>query len=358
MNKNTSVGIMTFHWATNYGAVLQAWALQQYIKELGYNVEIINYVPSNYKINLFRCFKTRHLKKFINRYKEYRKEKKIRVFRKARLNVSPKEYNSKIVLKNSPPLYDIYVSGSDQIWNPFFTMNGQKGITLSYYLDFAPHDRRRIAFSSSFGLKEIPDSVKSVIVSELKKYYRISTRETEGVKILESININAVTTIDPTLLLDAKDYYSLFEAKQQPQNNLFTYFIHNQKETALGLISYIKDKYQLNEYPDEELIIEKWLERISNSRIVITNSYHCLIFCLIFHVPFYIVDVDGVDMSPRITTLLKTVNLEERFLHLPLSPQNIQNCSVMDNILWKDVDTRLNSARTYSKRYLQKALSL
>ena len=157
--KKQSIGIMTFHWATNYGAVLQAWALQHFLDEHHYNAEIIDYRPKEYKLSYIRCFFTRNPHHISSNIVTYKKEKAIEKFRKQHLKLTSVLYSSKNELRKAPPLYDIYISGSDQIWNPYFTMRGQRGLTLSYYLDFVPTHSRRIAYASSFGCSNIMHQV-------------------------------------------------------------------------------------------------------------------------------------------------------------------------------------------------------
>lgn len=349
------VGIMTFHWAANYGAVLQAWALQEYLCCIGYDAEIIDYVPSNHAISFHRCFRTKHIQTVKNRYKEYKKEKMIKDFRAQYMNLSALKYSSKNDLKKAPPIYDIYISGSDQIWNPSFTMNGQNGVTLCYYLDFAPDGKKRIAFSSSFGCKSITEGVQKVIKPELEKYKAIGTRELEGVEILKSIGIEAYNTADPTILLEASNYEKLLKNGNGPKNGIYVYMLHGQKALANDVINHVQIEKQLPVYSDDELTVESWLTYIHDARFVITNSFHCVVFCLQFHIPFLAIDVSGMDMSSRITTLLGNVGLEDRFIRLPVSAESLK-MSRLSDIQWDDVDIKLEALRKNARGFLNRAL--
>jgi len=346
------VGIMTFHWAANYGAVLQAWALQQHLLMSGYSAEIIDYVPKNHRIKLVRCFKTRHLCIIRMNLKAYKKEKKIRNFRKKHLKLSELNYSSNVELLNMPPSYDYYISGSDQIWNPYFTMNGQGGITLSYYLDFVPQDRHRIAFSSSFGCKTISREMEDAIFQQLSKFDHISTREKEGVEILRHMGIAGINTADPTFLLDAEEYMSLISNYEKTDPGLYVYMLHGQKEIAQTLIRNTSEKLRISLNEDDELTVEEWLVHIRDARFIITNSFHCVVFCLLFHIPFYVLDVQGSDMSSRLTTLLEAVGLEELFLRVPVSESD----KALPDIDWKTVDARVESIRKHSRQYLKDTL--
>ena len=350
------VGIMTFHWAPNYGAVLQAWALQRFIAGEGYKAEIINYVPSNLKNTLYRCFVTKHISTMKIRLKEYKKEQLIKEFRKKHFKCSDIEYTSKNQLKKNPPQYDFYISGSDQIWNPYFTMRGQKGVTLSYFLDFVPNGRRRISFSSSFGCKSLPENVGQTILPELKKYYSLSTREMEGVEILKNLGLEAVSTADPTLLLQASDYEELIQNNHKKSEMLYVYMLHGQRGYAEELITHVKNKEKLQICDDDELSVEDWLKHIHEASFVITNSFHCTVFCLLFHIPFLVVDVQGIDMSSRITTLLGRIGLDDRFLRLPISASDLKYLEISD-VAWDKVDGRINDVRQTAKEYLRTALN-
>ena len=118
-----NIGILTFHWSTNYGAVLQTYALQEYLKELGHEVKIINYVPV--KKSIKNCFQYRNPINILNLLKELKKEQAFIPFRKKWLQLT-KQYNSLSELQNDSPNLDVYICGSDQVWNPYFLAKGEK----------------------------------------------------------------------------------------------------------------------------------------------------------------------------------------------------------------------------------------
>jgi hypothetical protein len=349
------IGIMTFYWAANYGAVLQAWALQTFLQDNGYNAEIIDYVPSNLAISLPRCFIARHVETVKLRLEEYKKEQLIKPFRAEHLNLSNKRYSSKNELKKTPPIYDCYISGSDQIWNPFFTMNGQHGVTLSYFLDFAPEGAERIAFSSSFGCSSLNKDVVKVIQPELRKFGSISVREREGVEILKSMGIRAICTADPTFLLGTDQYNVLIKNERAQEDYIYSYILHGQREKAYGCVNYVKESADLPVREDSILSVEDWLKHIHNAKYVITNSFHCVVFCIMFHVPFFSIDVKGKNMSSRITTLLDNVGLTGRFLKLPVDEAQIAG-KVDDTIDWGAVDSRVEAMRAEARNYLLNAI--
>ena len=350
-----SVGILTFHWAPNYGAVLQSWALQEYLNQRGFDAEIINYVPSNHKPSLKHCFMTRHIKTVTHRIKEYRRERKIKTFRRARLKCSSITYKSNKELVSAPPLYDYYIAGSDQIWNPYFTMRGQGGITLSYFLDFVPKSKRCIAFSSSFGCKSLSNQVEQTIFPVLKRFYSISTREKEGVEILRKMGLNAVQTADPTFLLDTARYDELIKETNRFNNDIFVYILHGQKNYASNLINRVMQTTKKTICEKDITLLPEWLEHIRDSHYVLTNSFHCVVFCLLFHTKFYVFDVRGKDMGSRLSTLLGCLGLEDRLIDLSES-NSLSDKQINAPIRWEAVDEKIETIRSTAKTYLYNAL--
>lgn len=349
-------GIMTFHWATNYGAVLQAWALQNYLMSIDLDAELIDYVPKGLQASLLRCIKTKYPHEMRRRFDDYIKERNIEIFRKKYLRRSSVRYVDKAELLNTPPRYDYYISGSDQIWNPFFTMNGQRGITLSYFLDFAPMNAERIAFSSSFGLSHIPDEMRKAIQPELSKYSKISTRESAGVDILKSMAIDGVLTADPSLLLQADAYKSLLENEEQEDGGLFFYCLHGHRKDALRIVRNYADNESLKLIEDDNKGIEAWLNHILNAEFVITNSFHGVVFCLLFHTPFVAFEKKSEkrNMGGRITTLLKNVGLNNRFCSLDELEERLKQLRG-EQIDWKQVACNVEILRQQAQDYLNNA---
>lgn len=352
------VGIMTFHWAANYGAVLQAWALQEYLMSIGLDAELINYVPKGYEPTLKRCLRAKRPKRIISYYQEYRKEKHLETFRQKYLNRSMVRFDHKDQMKANPPRYDVYISGSDQIWNPYFTMNGQRGVTLSYYLDFAPSKATRVAFSSSFGLSDIPVEMKQVILPELLKYKRISTRENAGVDILKSMGINGELTADPTLLLEAASYRALIPTKAR-KGQLYFYCLHGHRSAVIDVVRKHAHAAQLCLAEDECKGVEEWLSNIANADFVITNSFHGTVFCILFHIPFVAFEkkTGSKGMGSRLVTLLDAVGMSERFCASDELSERLKQLKEVC-IDWETVDSRVAKLRSAARNYLRNALDI
>ena len=140
------IGILTFHWATNYGAVLQAYALQNYLSLAGFDTEVIDYRPGR----VLFIQQITHLK---NR-SYHRKERALRQFRK-KLRLSPETIYWSSKLKTILDKYDYVIAGSDQVWNPSFTLGAEGKPTLSYFFPECPLDTKRISYAASFGVEKV-----------------------------------------------------------------------------------------------------------------------------------------------------------------------------------------------------------
>jgi len=347
------IGTITFHWATNYGAVLQAYALQKYLNQIGYDTEIINYIPLRVKL-IKNIMWIKNLK-----ISEFVKEKKIKKFRKEYLQLSKTSYytNNSLIKKCND--YDVYICGSDQIWNESFVLSAEKKPTLSYYLNFVKEGKKRISYASSFGTDRLSIEVLNLVKPELEKFNAISVRENSGKKIIEDMDLEATVVVDPTLLLEKDLYEELIRDKKiKKEYQLFSYILHSNQITAKKINDYVFKKY-FNEkidkrYNQEPISVFEWLFNIKNSRFVLTNSFHGAVFAIIFHKPFIVISVEGSKMNDRIITLLDSVGLENRIIET-FNEDKIDNL-MKDYIDWKQVDYRVQQLRKSSIDFIKKVI--
>ena len=208
------VGIMTFHWAANHGAVLQTYSLAKYLMDnYGIEVEIINYYPRNLEISFYNAIRVLKPWAVFRKFKELKKERAIKPFR-LKLPLTYRFYTNE-ELNEAKFDYDIVFVGSDQIWNPYFLMNGENKITPTYYLDFINGKTRKIAISASFGCNNFPNECKSIVLPLLNQFYAISVREKTGLDILNSMGIsNGSLTADPTALITREEYLKKTEGTE------------------------------------------------------------------------------------------------------------------------------------------------
>ena len=179
------IGILTFHWGTNYGGVLQSYALQCYLKSIGCDVEIINYAPLTYRNSFFLCFKGKSIGTIKKNILNYFKERKFRKFRKSNLILSKKRYFTKTSSEAFNNDYDVIVVGSDQVWNPYIALN----YGLPYWLPYKGK-ARKIAYAVSLGCDVYPQEILEKQTACINDFYAISVREKSAVNIIQSVYNN------------------------------------------------------------------------------------------------------------------------------------------------------------------------
>lgn len=357
------IGILTFHWGTNYGAVLQAYALQQYLIKIGHDVQIINYRPERFSIEFSSIFKTVNLNQLKNNIKTYRKEKKIKKFRAKYLNET-KKYKSEKELQQNPPDLDVYIAGSDQIWNSYFTLKGENKPTFAYYLNFGKKDVIRVGYAVSFGSNEYPQETIDLVKNYIAKFNAIGVRERSGIEILKRIGYQGVNTIvlDPTLLLNANEYQFDInnENTSSKCNKAFFYILRDEKKNVDRLINYMKSHDYKISYcnSNNDLYVEEWINNFKNSDFIVTNSFHGVAFSLIYHKPFISIESEGkgAGMNDRFYTLLSLLNLDYRIIKLKSSSVEIDN--IRDKVIdWREIDRKLKLLRAHSLDYINSILN-
>ncbi len=343
------IGIITFHWAANYGAVLQAYALCEYLQDLGHDAEIINFYPPRYKKNIFRAIMTKHLKLIPKRIKEIPKEQEIEKFRTAYLRRS-EYYSGNKKLKQKQPIYDCYICGSDQIWNMSFLRYGERRKTYTYFLDFAPKEKILASYAASFGTEIYADDLHDDIKKYLKRLDFVSVREKTGLDIVNGLGIyNACVVPDPTLLLPKQCYEKFLQNKDPKTEYAYSYMLHGRERDADILFKQLK-KSGIDIVYSSNGGIENWLTEIYCSKIVITNSFHGVVFSIIFEKPFVAVLIEGSGMNDRILTLLHKLGLEDRIFNGDIS-------IIHKAINWQTALQKLNQYRESGIDFLNKVLS-
>lgn len=344
------IGILTFHWATNHGGILQAYALQKYLSIAipDSDVIIIDYWPARYQKSIKRAIHSRHISAIANNFKDIKKEKILAPFRE-RMKKTYRYYSQK-QLQDFPPQVDVLISGSDQVWNEFYTMKGEGGVTTAYFLPFQPN-AKRISYAASFGFVTLKPEMEEIIKPCLEKFDAISVREQTGKAILDSIGVDSVVVCDPTLLLESNDYFELCSG-QKDEKYIAKYILRAQSAETLDLISSIEKEVGVDkEITDISMVsIEEWLGAIKNAKYLVTNSFHGVVFALKFHTPFFVVgESRGLSgMNDRFNTLLGVVGLKDRFV----SSIDEVKAQVTAQIDWDDVDQKLSAYSETGKKYL------
>ena len=324
------IGILTFHCAHNYGAVLQAYALQEYLSGKGHIVEIIDYRPSYltepYRVKLFwfRFFSKNPIEcmgRFLNESfyylpMRYKRWFAFEHFIKKQLNLS-----APIIGKQIPEMYDAYIVGSDQIWNPKLTGGIFDDVYFAHF-NFEKGDKKYISYAASMGATTLSEDEKKHYLKRLVDFDKISVRENVLADLLQPLSNKPIAhVVDPTLLV-GKDYWRkitkipfsgkkyvlvyaitrdaiVFEKAKNLANQLNIEVI----ELTSGIVKE-KGKYQTSSPAH-------FLGAIKNAEFVITTSFHATIFSILFNTPFYTVLLGGGENS-RVSSLLKMLDLQER----------------------------------------------
>lgn len=338
------IGIITVHSAHNYGTVLQAWALQQYLKKQGHEVEIVNLrLPIidklyrlTYKTNKKVCksslvnraanagyYYLRSTVKCLREPGKYQKYKKFEYFINHELNVT-REFHSCESLEKADLQYDALIAGSDQIWNPVML----KGVIPAYFLHFGNRDALRISYAASIGTEEIPPEYHLLFQRYLRDLDFISVREKTAQEEIRKLTEKPVSLVaDPTFLIASEEFDTL---KKKPSVVSGKYiYVHNvhlkridnalvgvgeelSKRLNLPVIHNGKQKLFSNEMGRFSGGVEEFLSLVSEADYVITNSFHCTVFSIVYHQNF--ITVPPFRYSDRMRNLLEELGIPEHLI--------------------------------------------
>ncbi len=376
-----SVGIVTWYWG-NYGSILQALAMQMAVQEMGYDCEIIQHHVNgtkkeqlNYRIKHDGLVKTtgyiiQRLKAHVNPKEEMaliqRRQNSFNSFIDENLNISIKTFQNDSYRDCTQ--YQTYICGSDQIWNPNFTF-----LSPFYWLSFLPNEKNLIAYAPSMGNGRLMKQDEDIIRGYLQKLDYVSVREEKSAEILRRIapEKNIQTVCDPTILIRAEQWKSFIKEMPTTERYLFAYIIRGNKDQRLyvreianqfGLQLVVYPYLEGNAIEDDELnwgdirIFEDtpfdFLTRIYNAAMVITDSFHCSVFSMLFHKNFYVIKKfnDTTSQFTRLENLLTICKQKNRII----STGDII-CYLNDDYL--ECDKAIEDIRTTSKLFLERALS-
>ncbi|MDD2476371.1 MAG: polysaccharide pyruvyl transferase family protein [Dysgonamonadaceae bacterium] len=365
------VAIITFHSSHNYGSVLQAYALQNFILKLGYKCEIINFRTER-QIDLYTVFTKRKGIKYLFKnashllyYKSLSKRYiKFEEFINNHLKLTDKTYRELSELEDANFDYDYYISGSDQIWNPV-----PADFDWAFYLAFVKKGKR-ISYAPSFGqLGSTGDGeTKSLIRHYLSNYDSVSVRDyiAQGI-VKEFINILPPITLDPTLLLKKEEWNGLVDQDYSANKEYIFFYTLSANKEIIKVAEILSKKLKLpiitsnfsNQYDVFSSYIKKFdtgpkdfLSLIKNAKLVLASSYHGTIFSILFNKPFY--SFKG-NQDARISYLLEITGLKSRSIDLSNIHEESNNAF---NIDYNSANIRIEKEREKSLLFLKKALEI
>ena len=376
MNK---VYILTFVNTENYGALLQAFSLKETISEMGYECEFINY--QNKKLDYSTAGFVRRIRSYIWKNMIYKflfsKKRAARTkrFQTEKLCLRLPKYRTPEELIAVSECADIYVVGSDQVWNPELIADDE-----SYFLSFTPC--RKISFAASFGKSIVDEKFLREQECNLKNFFAISVREKTGANSLKQVlGINAEVLLDPVFLhtkeewmkmlgiegkskhVDANKGYVLCYVMPGDQNiSDYIYIIANRiaEQKSLKLIT-LKNYGFGNPRPAEKYDYDagpiEFVEYIANADYIVTNSFHGTAFSIIFRKNFWTVMSNGhvVQRNTRMEELLTMMNLKNRGIFSDISV--IETPELISVIDYENIDHILKNELSKSKKFLRKSLT-
>ncbi len=363
------IGIFTFHHSLNVGAALQAWALQEYLRTQGFDASLVNYGkigwPNKYRIRLdsFRHFigsLYRSFRTFVLTFgiESYRRSLYRRFLRKSM------RIGSAVRKEDLPMLdYTHLITGSDMVWNPNINEGDE-----TYFLATASQGVKRISYAPSFGMEDFAPEQERDMSKRLSKFDAISVREPQGAAIVKRLcGCEATVVCDPTLLLPREAYIRLERNPRfaLPVKYIAVYTVcgHPWAEDAalkigaereLPVVHLLGGQLARWYWPGRARRVtamgpSEWLWFMRHAELVVTNSFHGVVFSLIYHRPF-VVALNGKVTDARMRTLLDGTGLESSAVF------RAQDVKLADSVDWSRIDRELQAKSLRGEEFLQQAL--
>ena len=344
------VATITYSWAQNWGAVLQAYALVEYLNSIGQEAKLIDYRPFDNKLvstvksvsdGIVDLLTLPASVKRIERYDE---------FRKNALKLT-KKCNSTDELKPLNNDFDVFITGSDQVWNVGL------GVCKDFYLEFVEESKRRISYAASFGVSVIPEEHKADTIEGIKNIQHISVREASGANIVKELTgRDAALVLDPVFLLDADHWKSISADTGEKEKYIFVYptqvtpalkktVKELKKKTGLKVISpfYVPKCKVVKDIGPRE-----FLSYIANAEYVVASSFHATAFSIIFEKKLLV--ISHSQTGSRTTDLLNLMGL---------GSCSVKDVKEIDNIDWdyQSAEKVKTERIVASKEFLKNALT-
>nr|WP_294660582.1 polysaccharide pyruvyl transferase family protein [uncultured Blautia sp.] len=347
----------------NYGALLQAYALKKAIENCGCDVNILRYeltiTQQTYEA-LPKFTGVRSLKRIIKSfYRVKNTRKSIAAFQQFREDyfdfTCP--YRNFEELRVNPPEADVYITGSDQVWNPKISFDP------AYYLMFGNEKSVRASYAASIGISKIPTEYEAEFLKRVKDIPYRSVREEEGKELLSTYGISSYVNIDPTMLLSREDYNQIAKDCRIDKPYVLLYLLKIPKDVK----SYIENLRRL--YPDHVFVNipgSTWSPKfgdmemsdigpcefiglVRNADAILTTSFHGTVFSIIHNKKF--MTILPQNTGGRITSLLKQLNLLDRITSTPSDLHKIK-----EEMRWDKVEQVIEEQKNKSYKYLKEVV--
>ncbi len=376
------VGIVTFYYDNkNYGGLLQAYALSRFINSLGCESKQISYnrFANNPKIisQIKSYIKKKQFVKLMIKCLEVLKRKiygiiKIKTKKRSYLvkqfmdSIPHTEMYTDINIDQCNKLFDYFICGSDQIWNP----NWFNGALLLRFVEKHP----KIAYAASIGITDADSTFLEDLAKEISSFDYVSLRENNFVDTLSKLSGKSVKhVLDPTLLLTKRDYECIITKPEIKEKYVMVYLLGNRKEnkqisrdiakkmgSEMVYIPYVGEFGLLDGKTGDINLLDvgpsEFLGLIYYSQAVVTDSFHACVFSILFQKEFFCLDRESnrvkSKMSERISSLLQMCTIEDRFI------KSSEDYETLKTIDYYNVDRVIESLRADSTAYLYSALSI
>ena len=374
------IAIVTFHRAYNYGAVLQAYSLNRYLRDNGADCELLDYYPE-YFYNMYHVLpqdrrslpglKTLCCHMLLQSTLSKR-NKGFERFLKQYTKISDRSYSN---LKSVELPYDAFIAGSDQIWSP-----SAARFDPAFFLSSKPFaEKLKYSYAASFGTKYIPEELRKAYQKRLGSFRRISVREESGVPIVESLTGKSpIVSCDPTLLLEKNEwdeicgeepiikgeYIFLYYVKQPKDIRLYAEKLASDLKCKVVCLScyFVKSNKLMYDYMSGKIdegpgfisyntaSPNEFLNLIKYAKYVLTSSFHGTVFSILFHKQFLTQTIwgDG-SVNERVINLLDQVGLSKRSIN-----NKTNDIDEVEN--WKLVDQMVSDMRSGGVQYLRTVL--
>ena len=364
------IRVLTFHYAHNYGAMLQAYALQKVLSRNEKNeVKFIDYRKSNIE-NSYKVFKPirknmlRWFKDNINSLKHYN-SKKLRYnnfnkFLYSKLNLTERVYSIKELTELSKA--DIYITGSDQVWNPNIVME----LSDIYTLNFKLESVKKIAYAASVGDASLIAERAEEYKNKISNINYISVRENDAkIELEKIINNNIEVVLDPTLLLSIDDWNNEIKDCANITDKYILAYVVNPDSEYIKIVNDLSQKTGLKiihfglENPGYNNVFKSaytegpldFINYIKNAKYVVATSFHATVFSILFKKKFFI--VPHRKTGARVTNILNQLGIEGRAFS---SLEDFKNIDYNFETDWKNVEKKLEDERKKSIKWLTNAI--
>lgn len=365
-------------WRSNYGSILQAYALQETLNSKN-NVEyeiLCQYgkkvaSASNLLEKLHRIGFRKSLKRALWKFGFpglRKRNQKIQAFMDTHLKVSSRQYNEDTIVAANE-VYDGFICGSDQIWNTELVSTSSM-----YWLGFADEGKLKLSYAPSVGVNSFSVEQAKTIRENLKNFKGISSREESGTNLInKTLGSNAcITVLDPTLLFTRTDWDAICTDRRYKEPYIFVYMLRGTKKQRKLIEQYAKSKklkivtmpfldadrvelYDLffGDYKLWDADPADFISVIKNAECVFTDSFHSMVFSCIYHRTFYTFPKIGKAQLNRVVNFQEMLHIPNRMISDTTSLEDIMS---MESINWKQVDDIIAAKREVSFDYLEKAL--